>query len=146
MPHGRVAFFNTAKHRTPFAGRFDVAPSDMRAFADAACRDYNAVRRPHAPPSARAGSSVRYSIVVAGGALLAKVSSKARSPRAEKGGSTMASGKMDQAKGRVKEAAGALTDDKRLKREGKADQAAGKIKQKVEETVDKVKNAFDRDR
>jgi uncharacterized protein YjbJ (UPF0337 family) len=59
-----------------------------------------------------------------------------------KGGSTMASGKSDELKGRVKEAAGALTGDKKLKREGKADQAVGKIKQKVEKVIDKVKDAL----
>ena len=53
----------------------------------------------------------------------------------------MASGKSDELKGRVKEAAGALTGDKKLKREGKADQAVGKIKQKVEKVIDKVKDA-----
>lgn len=51
----------------------------------------------------------------------------------------MASGKSDETKGRVKEAAGALTGDKKLKRKGKADQAAGKLKQKVEKVIDKVK-------
>ena len=54
----------------------------------------------------------------------------------------MASGKSDELKGRVKEAAGALTGDKKLKREGKADQAAGKIKQKVEKVIDKVKDVL----
>ena len=54
----------------------------------------------------------------------------------------MASGKADQVKGRVKEAAGALTDDKKLKREGKADQAVGKIKQKTEKLIDKAKRAL----
>jgi uncharacterized protein YjbJ (UPF0337 family) len=54
----------------------------------------------------------------------------------------MASGKSDGLKGRVKEAAGALTGDKKLKREGKADQAVGKIKQKVENFIDKVKDAL----
>jgi uncharacterized protein YjbJ (UPF0337 family) len=54
----------------------------------------------------------------------------------------MASGKSDELKGRVKEAAGALTGDKRLKREGKLDQAVGQIKQKVEKVVDKVKDAL----
>ena len=54
----------------------------------------------------------------------------------------MASGKSDELKGRVKEAAGALTGDKKLKREGKADQAVGKIKQKVEKVIDKVKDAL----
>ncbi len=53
----------------------------------------------------------------------------------------MASGKTDEIKGRVKEAAGALTGDSHLKREGKADQAVGKIKQKAEKILDKVKDA-----
>jgi uncharacterized protein YjbJ (UPF0337 family) len=54
----------------------------------------------------------------------------------------MASGKSDELKGRVKEAAGALTGDEKLKREGKVDQVVGKIKQKVEKVVDKVKDAI----
>jgi uncharacterized protein YjbJ (UPF0337 family) len=54
----------------------------------------------------------------------------------------MASGKSDELKGRVKEAAGVLTDNKKLKREGKADQVVGKIKQKVEEVIDKAKDAL----
>lgn len=54
----------------------------------------------------------------------------------------MASGKSDEVKGRVKEATGALTGDKKLKREGKADQAVGKIKQKVGKVIDKAKDAF----
>jgi uncharacterized protein YjbJ (UPF0337 family) len=58
------------------------------------------------------------------------------------GGPTMASGKSDELKGRVKEAAGALTGDKKLKRQGKTDQAVGKIKQKVEKVIDKVKDAL----
>jgi uncharacterized protein YjbJ (UPF0337 family) len=56
---------------------------------------------------------------------------------------TMA-GKMDQAKGRVKEAAGALSGNQRLKQEGKMDQAAGKIKSAATKTVDAVKKAFSR--
>ena len=51
------------------------------------------------------------------------------------------SGKADEVKGRVKEAAGALADDDKLRREGKIDQAAGKTKQAVETAVDKVKDA-----
>jgi uncharacterized protein YjbJ (UPF0337 family) len=54
----------------------------------------------------------------------------------------MTSGKSDEVKGRVKEAAGALTGDKKLKREGKADQATGKLKQKVEKVIDKVNRAI----
>jgi uncharacterized protein YjbJ (UPF0337 family) len=53
----------------------------------------------------------------------------------------MTSGKTDELKGRVKEAAGALTGDAKLKREGKTDQVAGKIKQTVEKVIDKVKDA-----
>lgn len=48
--------------------------------------------------------------------------------------------KADQAKGRMKEAAGDLTGDKDLEREGKADRAGGKIKEKAGEAVDKVKD------
>lgn len=55
------------------------------------------------------------------------------------------SDKTDQLKGRVKEAAGDLTDDEGLKREGKVDRAAGTIKEKAGEAVDKVKDALHRD-
>jgi uncharacterized protein YjbJ (UPF0337 family) len=51
------------------------------------------------------------------------------------------SGKADELKGRVKEAAGAMADDDELRREGKVDQTAGKTKQAVEKVVDKVKDA-----
>lgn len=54
----------------------------------------------------------------------------------------MASGKSDELKGRVKEAAGALTGDKKLKREGKVDQAVGKVKQTAEKVIDKVKDSL----
>ena len=47
----------------------------------------------------------------------------------------------DKAKGRLKEAAGDLTDDEGLKREGKVDRAAGKVKEKANEAVDKAKRA-----
>jgi uncharacterized protein YjbJ (UPF0337 family) len=52
----------------------------------------------------------------------------------------MSDGAIDKAKGRIKEAAGALADDDKLKREGKLDQAAGKIKDGVERAVDKVRD------
>jgi len=39
-------------------------------------------------------------------------------------------GKMDRAKGRAKEAGGALTGDKAKKREGRSDQRKGKAKEK----------------
>ncbi len=48
------------------------------------------------------------------------------------------SGETDDAKGRVKEAAGALTGDKDLKNEGKADQIGGKIKDAVDTVKDKI--------
>ena len=46
---------------------------------------------------------------------------------------------VDEAKGRVKEAAGDLTQDKDLKREGKIDRATGDVKEKVGDASDKVK-------
>jgi uncharacterized protein YjbJ (UPF0337 family) len=56
----------------------------------------------------------------------------------------MGSGAVDKAKGRVKEAAGALADDDRLRNEGKLDQAAGAVKDAAEKVVDKVKDAVRR--
>ena len=50
-------------------------------------------------------------------------------------------GAFDNAKGKVKEAAGDLTDDQSLKNEGKVDKASGKAKNAVGEAADKVKDA-----
>jgi uncharacterized protein YjbJ (UPF0337 family) len=52
----------------------------------------------------------------------------------------------DDAKGRVKEAAGDLTGDNDLKREGKVDKATGAAKDGVEKVSDKVKDAVGKDR
>lgn len=46
----------------------------------------------------------------------------------------------DDAKGRLKEAAGDLTDDDDLKREGKVDQAEGAVKDKVDDAADAIKD------
>jgi uncharacterized protein YjbJ (UPF0337 family) len=54
------------------------------------------------------------------------------------------SGKTDQIKGRIKEAAGVLTDNDRLKREGKLDQVVGKVKGAAEKVVDKVKETAEK--
>jgi uncharacterized protein YjbJ (UPF0337 family) len=51
----------------------------------------------------------------------------------------------DEVKGRMKESAGDLTDNKDLKREGKIDQATGQAKDAVDDAGDKVKDAIDRD-
>jgi uncharacterized protein YjbJ (UPF0337 family) len=51
----------------------------------------------------------------------------------------------DDAKGRVKEAAGNLTGDDDLKREGKVDKATGAAKDGVEKVADKAKDALKRD-
>jgi uncharacterized protein YjbJ (UPF0337 family) len=50
----------------------------------------------------------------------------------------------DEMKGRVKEAAGDLTDDKDLKREGKVDKVSGKAKDAVDKAGDKAKDALGR--
>ena len=49
---------------------------------------------------------------------------------------------VDDAKGRVKEAAGDLTGDDSLKNEGKVDRASGKVKDKVGDAAGKVKDAI----
>jgi uncharacterized protein YjbJ (UPF0337 family) len=51
----------------------------------------------------------------------------------------MADGKVDDAKGRVKEAAGDLTNDQSLKNEGKVDKATGTVKDTIGDAADKVK-------
>lgn len=55
----------------------------------------------------------------------------------------MTNSNIDEAKGRAKEAAGALTDNDDLKREGKADQAGAKVKGAVEDAADKADDAID---
>jgi uncharacterized protein YjbJ (UPF0337 family) len=51
-------------------------------------------------------------------------------------GVTIMSGKTDVVKGRLKEAAGALTGNDKLRAEGKTDQAIGEVKQVAEKAVD----------
>jgi len=58
----------------------------------------------------------------------------------------MSDGAMDEAKGRVKEAAGDLTDDQDLKNEGKVDKATGDVKDKVGDVADKVKDVVTSDK
>lgn len=48
-------------------------------------------------------------------------------------------GKVDQMKGRLKEAVGVLMDDDSLKDEGKLDQLGGEIKETAERVAEKVK-------
>jgi len=50
-------------------------------------------------------------------------------------------GKTDVVKGRIKEAAGALSGNDKLREEGKTDQAVGKAKQAVQKAADTVKKA-----
>lgn len=50
------------------------------------------------------------------------------------------SGKVDELKGRVKEAVGVLRDDDVQRKEGQDDQSAGKLKQAGEKLVDAVKD------
>lgn len=52
----------------------------------------------------------------------------------------------DDAKGRVKEAAGSLTGDDELKREGKVDKASGAVKDGLDRASDKVKDTLGKDR
>ncbi|MCW3011991.1 MAG: CsbD family protein [Solirubrobacterales bacterium] len=57
----------------------------------------------------------------------------------------MGDGAADDAKGRLKEAGGALTGDDDLKREGKVDQGVGTVKDKVGDAGDKVKDVLGKD-
>jgi uncharacterized protein YjbJ (UPF0337 family) len=51
---------------------------------------------------------------------------------------------LDKAMGRVKQAAGDLTDDDELKQEGKADELAGKVKGAVDAVKDTAEDAVDK--
>ena len=51
--------------------------------------------------------------------------------------------KTDEAKGRIKEAAGDLTDDERLKREGEMDRAGAAVKGAADDAKDKVEDGVD---
>jgi uncharacterized protein YjbJ (UPF0337 family) len=58
----------------------------------------------------------------------------------------------DQVEGKIKEAAGILTDDEKLQNEGKADQLAGDVKgvmhnvaDKADEVIDDIKHAVEKD-
>jgi uncharacterized protein YjbJ (UPF0337 family) len=53
------------------------------------------------------------------------------------------SGKSDEVKGRIEEAAGALTDNDKLRAEGQADQTVGKVKQAATKVINKAQQAAD---
>jgi uncharacterized protein YjbJ (UPF0337 family) len=57
----------------------------------------------------------------------------------------MGDGTGDEAKGRIKEAAGDLSGDDGLKREGKVDRASGTVKDKVGDAGDKLKDVVNKD-
>jgi uncharacterized protein YjbJ (UPF0337 family) len=53
-------------------------------------------------------------------------------------------GTTDKIKGRIEEAAGVLTNDKKLKNRGKVDQAAGNVKDAIGKTIDKAVSAVNK--
>ncbi len=53
------------------------------------------------------------------------------------------SGEFDKVKGRVKQAAGDLTDNDELRNDGKKDETAGKVKDGVDKVKDKLDDAVD---
>ena len=55
-------------------------------------------------------------------------------------------GTTDKVKGRVEEAFGVLTNDKKLKNRGKVDQAAGSAKDVIGKTIDKAVAAVNRNK
>lgn len=52
--------------------------------------------------------------------------------------------KVEDFKGRVKEAAGDLTDDEQLQREGKIDQASANVKEKIGDLSDKAEEGVEK--
>jgi uncharacterized protein YjbJ (UPF0337 family) len=56
----------------------------------------------------------------------------------------MSNSNIDEAKGRIKQAAGDLTDNDELKREGKADRAGASVKDAANKAASKVGDAVDK--
>jgi uncharacterized protein YjbJ (UPF0337 family) len=52
----------------------------------------------------------------------------------------MSNTKIDKAKGKLKEAAGSVTGNEKLKREGQAEQVVANVKDTVSNVVDKAKD------
>lgn len=50
----------------------------------------------------------------------------------------MSNTKIDKAKGKIKEAAGSISGDEKLKREGQAEQVVAEVKEAVSNVVDKA--------
>jgi len=65
--------------------------------------------------------------------------------RSETKGQLMSDGKVDETKGRAKQAVGDLTGDDSLKNEGKVDEASGKTKGAIGKAADKVKDLLRKD-
>ena len=57
---------------------------------------------------------------------------------------TIVGSNMDDAKGKAKEAAGVVAENKDLEREGKRDQAGATVKEKLENVKDKLEDAVDK--
>lgn len=53
-------------------------------------------------------------------------------------------GKIEKSKGKVKEAVGSLTGNKKLESEGKVDRRAGEAKEKIGRAKDKVEGAAEK--
>ena len=53
------------------------------------------------------------------------------------------SDKTEQAKGRIKEAAGTLTGDESLESEGKTERITGELKEHIHHVEDKIKDVVD---
>ena len=71
------------------------------------------------------------------------VNPPASSPTKPERNGTMASVQPDDIKGRIKEAAGALTDNDDLKNEGKTDRAAASVKEGLDKVRDKIEDGID---
>jgi uncharacterized protein YjbJ (UPF0337 family) len=126
-----------AFHEAP--DRFDVLFGPGRLATNRAMTDVVHLRistapraGPTAAPQGRAQCGPRHAVCTGDGA-------RPHWPRLKE--ITMG-GTADKAKGRVKEAAGALSGDRKLKSEGKLDQATGAVKDAVDKVADKAKRAL----
>jgi len=116
---------------------FDV--SFERSRADVACQEYPGTPQPNGEFHQDLVREGTFTPAGCGNDLNRPIHRIGSEPTKEK----HMSGEADKIGGRIKQAAGDLTDNEDLKNEGEKDEAAGKVKDTVDDAKDKVNDAVD---
>jgi uncharacterized protein YjbJ (UPF0337 family) len=134
--HGRDSYLNLPGRSRVASAQDEHNDDDEKDEADEAPADVDPGCKQHAfviPIVWRSQTAAGFH-PTSGGVLIGHLDRKQVSPM---------DSNLDQAKGRAKQAAGDLTDNKDLKKEGKADENAGKAKEFVDGVKDKADDLID---